>query len=125
MLASIGSAKSLRRSMEKGAAARAKVVAEREAKLKEKLRGGLAGSKLGRHRVGAGEIDVQLGEDLSESLRGLKVSPSRITIHVAEHSSKPEGNLFRDRFLSLQQRGLVEPRALVLYVSIVCSSMLH
>jgi hypothetical protein len=30
---------------------------------------------------------------------------------------QPEGNLFRDRFLSLQQRGLVEPRSLVLYVS--------
>lgn len=29
---------------------------------------------------------------------------------------QPEGNLFRDRFLSLQQRGLVEPRALVVYV---------
>jgi hypothetical protein len=73
MLASIASAKSLRRNLEKGAVVRAKVLAEREAKLKEKLQSGLAGSKLGRHRVGAGEIDVQLGEDLSESLRGLKV----------------------------------------------------
>ena len=47
-----------------------------------------------------GELDVQLGEDLSETLRALK----------------PEGNLFRDRFLSLQQRALVEPRVPVLYV---------
>jgi nucleolar protein 53 len=59
--------------MEKGKMVRAKALAEREAKLKEKLRGGLSGTKLGRHRVGSGEIDVQLGEDLSESLRGLKV----------------------------------------------------
>ena len=45
-------------------------------------------------------VDVQLGEDLSESLRALKV----------------EGNLFRDRFGSLQQRGVVEPRVPVLLV---------
>lgn len=29
---------------------------------------------------------------------------------------QPEGNLFRDRFLSMQQRALVEPRVPVLYV---------
>ena len=28
-----------------------------------------------------------------------------------------EGNLFRDRFLSMQHRALVEPRAMLLYVS--------
>ncbi|KAJ7319264.1 ribosome biogenesis protein Nop53/GLTSCR2 [Mycena albidolilacea] len=67
----------------------------RRAAVEENLkRRGLAGQKLGRHTVPEGEVDVQLGEDLSESLRGLK----------------PEGNLFRDRFTSLQQRALIEPR---------------
>jgi len=45
-------------------------------------------------------VDVQLGEDLTESLRALKV----------------EGNLFRERFWRLQQRGVVEPRVPVLSV---------
>ncbi|KAG6836114.1 hypothetical protein H0H93_011226 [Arthromyces matolae] len=58
---------------------------------------GLVGQKLGRHKVPEGPVDVQLGEDLSESLRALK----------------PEGNLFRDRFVSMQHRALVEPRTLV------------
>lgn len=65
-----------------------------------RMKRGLSGHKLGRHKVAEGIVDVQLGEDLSESLRALK----------------PEGNMFRDRFLSLQQRGRLEPRALVMYV---------
>jgi nucleolar protein 53 len=51
---------------------------EREQKqlaLAEKLRKqGLAGQKLGKHKIPEFELTVQLGEDLSESLRGLKVS---------------------------------------------------
>ena len=35
--------------------------------------GGMKGRRLGKHRVPEGDIDVQLGEDLSESLRALKV----------------------------------------------------
>jgi nucleolar protein 53 len=73
MLASIASAKSMRRTLEKGKIARAKELAERDAQLVEKLRGGLAGTRLGRHRVATHELDVQLGEDLAESLRELKV----------------------------------------------------
>ncbi|KAF9531185.1 ribosome biogenesis protein Nop53/GLTSCR2 [Crepidotus variabilis] len=59
---------------------------------------GLVGQKLGKHKIPDSSIDVQLGEDLTENLRGLK----------------PEGNLFRDRFLSMQQRALIEPRARVM-----------
>ena len=33
---------------------------------------GLAGQKLGKHEVPQGEVEVQHGEDLSESFRGLK-----------------------------------------------------
>jgi len=71
---------------------------ERLRALQEKARQGLVGLKLGKHKVKEVEVEVQLGEELSESLRALK----------------PEGNLFRDRFLSLQQRALVEPRVPVL-----------
>jgi nucleolar protein 53 len=39
-------------------------------------------------------LEVQLSDELAESLRLLK----------------PEGNLFRDRYRSLVERGVVEPR---------------
>jgi len=54
--------------------------------------------KLGKYLIPEPRLDVQLGEELSESLRELK----------------PEGSLFRDRFLSMQQRALVEPRVRVI-----------
>lgn len=43
---------------------------ERAKRLKEK---GLAGKKIGRHRVAESRVEVQTGEELSENLRGLKV----------------------------------------------------
>ncbi|KAF9045272.1 ribosome biogenesis protein Nop53/GLTSCR2 [Panaeolus papilionaceus] len=99
LLSSIDQAKSLRKTL---SAAERKREEELEAKRLQKLEElktkGLAGMKLGKHRVPESEMEVQVGEDLSENLRGLK----------------PEGNLFRDRFQSLQQRALIEPRALVL-----------
>lgn len=52
----------------------------------------------GKHVVKEGDVDVQLGEDLPESLRELK----------------PEGNLWRDRWGSMVVRGKVEPRVPVL-----------
>ena len=36
-------------------------------------RRGLAGQKLGKHTVPEGDIEVQLGEDLSETFRSIKV----------------------------------------------------
>ncbi|KAF9556091.1 P60-like protein [Agrocybe pediades] len=99
LLASINDAKSIRRSTTRIMSEKEK---EREAKrlaLLEKLKKqGLAGQKLGKHKVPEGRVEVQLGEDLSESLRALK----------------PEGSLFHDRFQSLQQRALIEPRVPVL-----------
>jgi len=94
----INSFKLLRRSTNNTLSAREQAHALRRAALQEKLKRGLAGQKLGKHKVPVEEVDVQLGEDLSESLRALK----------------PEGNLFRDRFTSLQQRALIEPRVPVL-----------
>ncbi|OCF41026.1 nucleolar protein 53 [Kwoniella heveanensis CBS 569] len=70
---------------------------ERIAKLakKEKERLGLqGGEKIGKHKLSKKRVEVQLGEDLAESLRQVK----------------PEGNLFKDRFLALQKRALIEPR---------------
>ncbi|CBQ70053.1 related to Glioma tumor suppressor candidate region gene 2 protein [Sporisorium reilianum SRZ2] len=54
---------------------------------------GLAGTKLGKHTVPHQHVDVQTGDELAESLRTLK----------------PEGNLFRDRYVRMQARGHVEP----------------
>jgi len=102
LLSSISSVKALRR---EGKSVSQRLTAaelqrkERQLAMVEKMRkGGLQGMRIGRHKVPEREVDVQLGEDLSESLRALK----------------PEGNLFRDRFQSLQQRALVEPRVPVL-----------
>ena len=101
LLAAVPSAKSLRKVTLKTVRDRETRLRERHAQQeKEKLAKGLAGQRLGRHFVPEGAIDVQLGEDLSESLRGMK----------------PEGNLFKDRFLSMQQRALIEPRVPVLCV---------
>ncbi|KAJ6607012.1 ribosome biogenesis protein Nop53/GLTSCR2 [Mycena sp. CBHHK59/15] len=94
----INDIKRLRRSANQELSTREQAHLLRRAAQQEKLKRGLAGQKLGKHKVPTEEVDVQLGEDLSESLRALK----------------PEGNLFRDRFTSLQQRALIEPRVLVL-----------
>ncbi|WVW81267.1 hypothetical protein I302_103258 [Kwoniella bestiolae CBS 10118] len=56
------------------------------------------GEKVGKYRLNRKRVEVQLGEDLAESLRQVK----------------PEGNLFKDRFLALQKRALIEPRVPVL-----------
>ncbi|KLO16544.1 P60-like protein [Schizopora paradoxa] len=67
----------------------------RKAELAEKLKTrGLSGQKIGKHIVPEEKIDVQLSDEVSDSLRGMKV----------------EGNLFRDRFMSLQRRAIIEPR---------------
>ncbi|KAF8551848.1 P60-like protein [Imleria badia] len=98
LLNSIHQAKTLRSDLSKLADAHQQARLARQLALRLKLRKGLAGQRLGKHRVPENDIEVQVGEDLSESLRNLK----------------PEGNLFRDRFVSLQQRALIEPRAPVL-----------
>ncbi|KAJ3045401.1 hypothetical protein HDV00_010271 [Rhizophlyctis rosea] len=50
--------------------------------------------RVGPHEFKPAPMDIQLTEDLADSLRELK----------------PEGNLFQDRFLSLQKRSLIETR---------------
>ena len=62
--------RTLRQKQERAAAVRAQREAEKVKRLKEK---GMAGKKIGKHRVAEGHVEVQTGEELSESLRGLKV----------------------------------------------------
>ncbi|KAF8512198.1 ribosome biogenesis protein Nop53/GLTSCR2 [Gautieria morchelliformis] len=98
-LAAMSSAKSLRAQVAVSVRRRlAALEARRAARAELVKHRGLIGQRLGKHRIQEGQVDVQLGEELTESLRELK----------------PQGNLFRDRFLSLQHRALVEPRVPVL-----------
>ena len=128
MLASISSAKQLRKSNIELLSNQEEERVQKQLALVEKLRKqGLAGQRLGKHKVPENELVVQLGEDLSESLRGLKVSWLCFFFFVGWcdlfiYYKKPEGNLFRDRFQSLQQRALIEPRALVLCVLFLFSA---
>ncbi|KAG9128573.1 hypothetical protein FRC07_000006 [Ceratobasidium sp. 392] len=94
-LGSVNALKSIHR-----AAKRAQTESERAAAQRalKQLTKGLIGMRIGKHRVKEGDIDVQLGEDLAESLRELK----------------PEGNLWRERWGSMVVRGKVEPRTRVL-----------
>ena len=73
---------------------------EERRRLKEErlAREGIAGARVGKHQIPEKRMDVQTGDELSESLRQLR----------------PEGNLFWDRFQNLQARGLAEPRRPVL-----------
>ncbi|KAL4072336.1 P60-like protein [Scleroderma citrinum] len=98
ILHSITSAKSMKSELDKTLKAQEQARLARQLSMRLRLRKGLAGRRLGKHKVPESHIDVQVGEDLCENLRTLK----------------PEGNLFRDRFVSLQQRALIEPRAPVL-----------
>jgi nucleolar protein 53 len=74
MLATLDSIKSLRRDVESVKNEQERVIAQRKLEKMEQLRNGLAGQRFGKHKVAEGDIDVQLGEDLADSLRGLKVS---------------------------------------------------
>lgn len=118
-MTSINEAKALRKANAQTMSVQEK---EREAKLQllaEKLKKqGLAGQKLGKHKVPESNVIVQLGEDLTESFRGLKVCTHCVLIPSCKliYHPQPEGNLFRDRFQSLQQRALIEPRVPVVYV---------
>ena len=74
LLASISGAKQLHKSNMELMSIREQEREQKKVALFEKLRKqGLAGQKLGKHKVPESELVVQLGEDLSESLRGLKV----------------------------------------------------
>ncbi|THU84572.1 hypothetical protein K435DRAFT_868894 [Dendrothele bispora CBS 962.96] len=50
------------------------IAARRQAAILARFRNGLAGQKLSKYVLAGDEVDVQLGEDLTETLRGLKAS---------------------------------------------------
>jgi nucleolar protein 53 len=81
--ASVDTVKTLRKVAAKTQAARIKAAAERRAKQDIRLaQNGLAGQKFGKHVVREGEVDVQLGEELSESLRGLRVCTILVVLRI-------------------------------------------
>jgi Nop53 (60S ribosomal biogenesis) len=72
--ASVDSVKTLHKVVDKTLAGREQAARERRAKQEARLaQVGLVGQRLGKHIVREGGVDVQLGEELSESLRGLQV----------------------------------------------------
>jgi nucleolar protein 53 len=73
MLTTIMLAKSIRSSAEKNSQQQHQARLVRQLALKAKLTKGLAGQRLGKYKVPENEIEVQIGEDLSENLRTLKV----------------------------------------------------
>ena len=84
--ASVDSVKSLRKAADRTSAARVEAAAERRAKREARLaQTGLAGQKLGKHVVREGEVEVQLGEELSESLRGLQVRVTTAPVPYYPH----------------------------------------
>ena len=73
-MGSIDQAKSLRKANAKQISEQQLVATQRRMALQLKLKkAGLSGQRLGKHKVPEAEVEVQLGEDLSENLRGLKV----------------------------------------------------
>ena len=87
LLRSVGNAKTLQKSLEGQQKAMAE--AEKLAKFvkREKERMGLkGGEKIGKHRLAKGKVAVQLGEDLAESLRQIKVG-SPLLMQLEDKSS--------------------------------------
>ena len=74
LAASVGEARTLRKASLKLMKMREEEKAQRRLAMKyQRRRRGLAGQRLGKHVVPEGGVEVQLGEDLSESLRAMKV----------------------------------------------------
>ena len=87
MLASVSGAKALRHTIVKSMKVREEERIQRRLALKDRIRRrGLAGQKLGKHTVPEGDVEVQLGEDLSESFRSIKV---RYFLSLAVYLSYP------------------------------------
>lgn len=86
-MASISLAKGLRRSNARLVAQQETEQAHRKIALKDRLRRhGLAGQRLGKHKVPERQIEVQLGEDLTENLRGLKVNETFFSLPISVDS---------------------------------------
>lgn len=72
----------LQKKVENTLTSRKEVLAARRAALEAKqLVGYQGGEKIGKHKVLSGNVDVQLGEDLSENMREVKVSSFFVSQH--------------------------------------------
>ena len=71
---SINAAKSLRKELRKKLAQSEEAKSKKLQALQEKMKSsGFAGLRMGKHKVQEAPVDVQLGEELSETLRAMKV----------------------------------------------------
>lgn len=70
--------------------------------------------RVGVYKLPKMQEEVQLGEDLAEGLRLLKVSSIDcyrvIMLDILPFDLQPEGNLLKDRAYSFQKHGIVEPK---------------
>lgn len=73
MVVSISNVKSMVKSTNRALASRETLSAAQKQAAEETKRKEVTGTKIGKHVVKSAEIDVQLTEDLSESLRSIKV----------------------------------------------------
>lgn len=84
---SFGAIKSIRKSIARKMTEKEKERLQRRIALQQKMKqSGLAGRKLGKHVVPEDQPTVQLGEDLAESLRELKVCCCLFTLVRIAHS---------------------------------------
>ncbi|XP_031555540.1 ribosome biogenesis protein NOP53-like [Actinia tenebrosa] len=87
------------KSLKKEIEAKEKEIKQKLQKKEELKEGELKKPKrLGRHGFEEAAVEIQLSDEITGNLRSIK----------------PEGNLFADRFKSLQKRNLIEPRKPVL-----------
>jgi hypothetical protein len=77
----------LQKKVESTLTSRKEVLAARRAALEAKqLVGYQGGEKIGKHKVLSGNVDVQLGEDLSENMREVKVSSFFVRTNIGPSS---------------------------------------
>ena len=79
LLATVDRVKLLKADVETARTEQERKATERLLERAEGLRKGLAGRRVGKYKVPAERIDVQLGEDLRPSLRELKVRSPDVT----------------------------------------------
>jgi nucleolar protein 53 len=93
-LASVSTIKSERRRAEQALLLREEISARRRSARLQRLKHGLGGTKIGKNRVPESDVTVQLDEDLSESLRELKVCYSLPFTFQSRHWFSPKATSF-------------------------------
>ena len=68
--------------IDKNLKAREQARLARQLTIRLRVRKGLAGRRIGKHKVPESHIDVQIGEDLAENLRTLKVGTTIVCVYI-------------------------------------------